>query len=311
MARLALLLASLCATLLLAECSLRLGYARSEGFVQTRAAQRWFARHWGPVNRFGWRDAEVDLARLAATRRLFVLGDSFAAGHGVEERADRFADRLLARLGAGWSLVVMADLGWQTGDELEALRRFPLRPSLLVLAHTPNDIEDAAARHGLRFDYALGTPPPGLAWLVEGSDLANLLYWRWVRFGSRAKLERYWSFVREAYEKPEIFEDHADALRALAQAAREAGAPLVAVVFPDLLDVAGSQDLTARVAAVLRAEGASVLDLGPKLAAREPPDLIVNPLDPHPSAALHAEVAELLAAQVAPWIGAPPAPGIP
>jgi hypothetical protein len=145
---------------------------------------------------------------------------------------------------------------------------------------------------------------------VDGSDLANLLYWRWVRVGSRAKLERYWSFVREAYEKPEVFEDHANALRALAQAAREAGAPLVAVVFPNLLDVAGSRDLTARVAAVLREEGAAVVDLGERLAGREPRALIVNPLDPHPNAALHAEVAELLAALVAPGIGAAAAPGI-
>jgi hypothetical protein len=311
MARLALLLASLCVTLLVAECAVRLGYARSDGFVQTRAAQRWFARHWGPVNRFGWRDAEVDLARLAATRRLFVLGDSFAAGHGIERRSDRFADRLADRLGPGWSLVVMADLGWQTGDELEALRRFPLRPTLLVLSHAPNDIEDAAARHGLRFDYGIGRPPPRLAWLVEGSDLANLLYWRWVRFGQREKLERYWSFVREAYARPEVWEDHAASLRALAQLAREAGATLVAVVFPNLPDVAGSRDLTARVAALLRGEGASVLDLGEELAARDPRSLIVGPLDPHPSAGLHAEVAERLAERLAPAVGVPRAPGIP
>jgi hypothetical protein len=311
MARLALLLASLCASLLAAEFALRLFHARSDGFAQTRSAQRWFARHWGPLNRFGYRDPEYDLQQLARARRLFVLGDSFAAGHGIEERADRFADRLAARLGAGWSLVVMADLGWQSGDELEALRRFPLPPSLLVLAWTPNDVEDAAARLGLRFDFELGDPPPGLAWLVEGSDLANLAYWRWVRFGQRPKLERYWSFLLEAFEKPEVWEIHAAELLALAEAARESGAPLVAAVFPNLLDVPGSRALTGRVAALLRGTGAPVLDLGEVLAGRDPRSLIVNPLDPHPSAALHAEVAELLYAQIAPGIGAGAAAGIP
>ncbi len=310
-ARLAILLASLCASLLGAELGLRLFYARSDGFAQTRSAQRWFARHWGPLNRFGYRDPEYDLERLASTRRLFVLGDSFAAGHGIEDRADRFADRLAARLGPGWSLVVMADLGWQTGDELEALRRFPLRPSLLVLAYTPNDIEDAAARVGLRFDFELGRAPPGLAWLVEGSDLANLAWWRWVRFGQRPKLERYWSFVREASGNPRVWEIHAAEILALAKAAREPSAPLLAVIFPNLLDLEGSRPLTARVADLLRGAGASVLDLGEELGGRDPRGLIVNPLDPHPSAALHAEVAELLYARIAAGIGTPAAAGIP
>ena len=44
-----------------------------DGFLRTRAAQRWYERHWQPINRFGYRDEDYDYDRIRSTRRLLVL----------------------------------------------------------------------------------------------------------------------------------------------------------------------------------------------------------------------------------------------
>jgi hypothetical protein len=137
---------------------------------------------------------------LVSTRRLMVLGDSFAAGSGVEDYRDRFANILGTELGKGWTAIVVAMPGWNTVDEAEALERFPYPPQVLVLSVYLNDIEGAAAYRGEVFRPNVSIHPRALQRLVEGSSLANFVFWRLAtsRFWSDAGEYADWIYGRFA-----------------------------------------------------------------------------------------------------------------
>ena len=96
-------LLSLGLLLLIFEFSFKLFVLQSDRFGHTLAAQRWFEKYWGPTNSFGFRDREFSETDLASTEMLFVVGDSFVAGLGIndpEERISNHLRRWLARTGS-------------------------------------------------------------------------------------------------------------------------------------------------------------------------------------------------------------------
>ena len=291
---------------------LEVGFARfavqSDGLGHTLAARAWFARHWGPANRYGFRDAEP----AATGRRLFVVGDSFVAGHGVARRADRFSDRLASHLAPGWSVLSFARNGWDTGQALAALHAFPIAPDALLWSYYVNDVAGAAARHGRSLDATPPAPPAALRAVVERSHLANFAYWRAWRLANGALAEARWRQQRDSYTDPAVWSDHRRELEAVVTFARERALPLLVVVFPHLNDAAGSRHATRRVAGTFRAAGVRVLDLTDHVAAAPPERFTVNAVDAHPNERLHGEVAErllpLLAAEglLAPAVAAAP-----
>jgi hypothetical protein len=290
--------ASLVLTLGSLEAGFRHFAVYSDGLGQTRAAQRWFQRYWGPLNHAGYRDREIDPAALAATRRLYVVGDSFAAGHGIEDREARFADRVRRGLGPAWSVVLLARNGWNTTDELLALRSMALPPDVIVLSWYVNDIEAVSPQAAPpRLD--LDGEPAGVRAVVQHSDLANFVYWRVRRTRLSGLQSAYWQSVLNAFDDPATWERYATQLRDVAALARAQGALLLVIAFPDLTDVVGTHTIVARVATVFRDEGAEVVDLAERFTGRPPQDLVVSALDAHPNAAVHAEVGELVLRRLA------------
>ena len=102
---------------------------------------------------------------------------------------------------------------------------------------------------------------------------------------------------RAAFSHPEIAADHRRDLERLAALTRERGAELLVLLWP-MHDPEASQPLTGQVARWMEALGARVLDLALHFDGREARDLAASPMDAHPSAEVHAEVAELLAASL-------------
>ena len=72
-------------------------YAESEN-VFTGASLNWLARYWHE-NSLGYRDREWTPEDLAGKQTILVTGDSFAAGWGINDPADRFGDVLAQHLG--------------------------------------------------------------------------------------------------------------------------------------------------------------------------------------------------------------------
>jgi hypothetical protein len=291
-ARAALVLLSTAVTLLVLEFGCHRFGAASDNLAFTLAGKRWFALHWKPLNRLGLRDPEIDDAALERTRRLVVLGDSVAAGQGVDDAADRASGVLRARLAPAWSVVTLAKPGWNTAQETQALRDFAWRPDVVVLWWYLNDIEGAAAAHDVRIAPDLRVEPPLLASLVEHSYLANYWYWRLrLRFGQDL-LGVFDRFLAASYGDAAIWTDYEAELDALLAAVRERRAHLLVVVSPELSNVAGTARYAERVAIFFHARGVPTIDLAAAYADRDPATLVVSALDVHPNEAVHADVAQ-------------------
>lgn len=282
-------LTSLFATLFALELALRVFHVRADGFGVTAMHRAWMELHWKPVNSLGFRDREP--RAQAGVKRVLVLGDSFAAGHGIDELDDTFASVLGRELGAGWSVNVAAKPGWSTDAEFAALARYPLAPDVAVLSYYVNDMAYLLGKGS----QALAHPPAALEWFAGGFFTTSWVYWHVLRGGIDEIQDAHGARQTSAYADEVLWARHAADLSRIAALARERSIALVVVVWPLLDDVESSRAATARVAELFRAQGVSVLDLTPAFAARPARELVQSRSDAHPNAALHAEVGKLLA----------------
>lgn len=271
-------------------------FPQSDNYAFTLSSKRWFARHWGPLNAGGYRDVEQPPEALAGRRVVLVAGDSFVAGQGIEDRRDRFPDRLQRRLGEGWRVVNLGRQGWSTGPEAQAIARFPAPAEVVVLAYHVNDIYDAAARTGYRPPYGVKPPSGRLRPLIEHSYVCDFVFWRIVRYRSLKELSRARrQTLPQCYFSPEIWAEHERELQAVVEAAGERGGELVVLLLPHLADVESSRPALALVGRWFESRGAAVVDAVPRLAGRDPREILVNRYDAHANEALNGEIAEWLA----------------
>ncbi|KHK01814.1 SGNH/GDSL hydrolase family protein [Desulfovibrio sp. TomC] len=287
--------------LLLLEVFMAFFFVQSDGFNITMSSRQWFAHYWQPINSLGYRDVEP-APRSGNEKIVAVLGDSFVAGHGINRAEDRFANGLGQRLGAGWRVVNIAKIGWDTVDEYEALAAYPVTPDVVVLAYFVNDIYRAAEKNGHPLTFAVQFPQGrALNYLVDHFALANFAYWRLARVGNVDDAAKgFWQRLRDAYADPTVFAAHAGELDAIVNWCRERRIRLVALIIPSLSDVAGSAPMTARVAAYFAERNIETLDMTPMLIGKNPADLVVNGVDSHANVRLNAEMAEMLSRAIAP-----------
>lgn len=305
-ARLYLLFAALFLSLAGLEWYFRNHFMESHGYVWTHATARWNETYWKPINSLGFRDAEHTPETLAGKKLLVVVGDSFAAGHGVEDVKDRFSDVLGRRLGEGWAVANIAERGANTPQEFDILERYPHRPDAVLLSYFLNDIESAAEKLALTRVFKAKEPEGILKALVDRSSFANFLYWRFSLWLTATPYDHFRGYLPSLFDHPEVWRLHKAELGRFADYAREREIPLYVVVFPNLLDAEGSRPMTGKVADAFRERDVPVLDLADVLTGRGPSGLIVAPADAHPNAAVQREVGNLLYDR---FFTAPPAGG--
>jgi hypothetical protein len=266
----------------------------SDGADFTLASRRWNEKYWHPINSFGYRDIEHDPASFVGKRLIIVLGDSFAAGHGIENYGDRFSDVLKSELGTDYVVVNVAKNGWDTSDEYRALRSYPNIPETVVLSYVLNDIVGAAHKEEYDTPVLVTPPPKALAYVLDHSYSLNFGYWRLYRSVNTDMGARYWQYLERCHNNPAIWRTHQAELLDIINYARSFNVKLIVIVFPNLRFVKSSEDMTAKVATFFRQNNVRALDLAPLLEGQNPTNLMVNALDAHPSKSLHREVAELL-----------------
>ena len=291
---------SLVWTLIVLESFFRTFVVYPDGFSYTLASRKWLAEYWRPINSFGFRDIEHDLGSLGSKKVLFVVGDSFVAGQGIENPRDRFSDVLAAQLGDDWEVFNIAKSGWDTKDEFNAIRDFPIIPDMVVLSYFVNDIDRTASRVW-RQDQTpfIEQPHWPIRSLVKHSHLFNFFYWRAYRFqNARQMATVYLAYLERAYNDAEVWSVHAQELHRLVDWTENNELDIVAVVFPVLVDLEWSRPFTKKVVHLLQDRGVPVVDLPEKLSGRNPRELVVNQFDAHPSVSLHKEVATLLWAKL-------------
>lgn len=283
----ALVIFSSCYALLTADLLFGLLGVQSHGLGFTLAAKRWEQNYWHPINSYGYRDDE----HMWADHVLFIVGDSFAAGYGVDRIEDRMSGVLARKLGSRWTVATLAKPGWDTVDEYAALLAHPKTPDVIVVSYFLNDIEGAAARHGFPLPQVVVPPPAVLRPLVDRSFLVNWLYWR---FATPGAVDRYWSHMRAAYSTPEIFSAHVADLAKFVRHAANIGARLYFVMWPIPTDLSGSEWMVSKVTEGLTPYHANLIDLRDYLKQKRTTELVVNQTDGHPNAQVHAGVAQLI-----------------
>jgi hypothetical protein len=261
----------------------------SDGFGHTLASRLWFDRYWKPINSRGYRDYESK--QFAGHSVVFIVGDSFVAGHGTKQIEDRFANRAAAMLGGHWEHVVIAHNGWDTGAELKAVKDYPYPPDVIVLSYYINDIEGAAEAQGFRLAQLFRRPGPLTNWVVNKSFFLNWLYWRIYR---RSVGDEYWNYLRASYSNPDVWNAHALELQGFVEHAQSRNIGLCVVVWPSLSRMSESWEFTSKVVGFFRSRGVCVIDLAEVFRGRRSSDLVVNGVDAHPNAATHHEVGALL-----------------
>jgi lysophospholipase L1-like esterase len=276
--------------LLGAEVYFRFIHAESSNII-TFDTQNWLDRYWH-TNSWGYRDHEWLPQDYAGKSTVVVLGDSFAAGWGLENPADRFSDVLAARLGDDYAVFNAAEYGTATAEQLENLRTFPIQqPDVVILQYFLNDINYTGLRLGL-----LPQPEVTPDW-SRATFLGNFLYWRVVvNATSDASLyNRWWQWSYDAYDNVGIWSEHRAEIESFIDYTESIDARLIVVIFPNLLEIVRSIPYVDRVAQVFMERGhPDVLRLFDAAAGWDPEDLLVSRRDSHASASFNRSIGEQL-----------------
>lgn len=275
------------------ELGLRYVWVMSDNFAFSKMHQTWHRLYWHPVNEWGYRDVPV----AAETQtNLLILGDSLVAGYGMNDIADTFPRLLAAQLPQDHAVNSVAQPGWGISTALGALANYPVQPDVLILSHFINDILEGPAgqQYAQPFPQIRIAPTGATAWWVETFHSANFLYYRAFHYFAVDSAALYNDHVRNAYADDAVWAAYQAEMRAYLDYAQAHNIPLIVLVWPDLLDVAGSQAITQPVVDYFEANGIAVVDMAAHLRAEAPAALVVNPFDAHPGPLSHQRAADAL-----------------
>ncbi len=171
------------------------------------------------INADGFRDYEFSTEKPEGVYRIVVLGDSITFGW-LQRQEEIYPKLLEAKLnataapGRRFEVYNMGVGGYHAGQELELLRAKALRyqPDLIIVGYCANDNQ-------IGFDAGLWRH-----FSRSGSRTWDFISLRWMLYRERTAEK---SLVERSYE-------------GMAAAAKEAGVPLLALIFPDKLSPDGS-----------------------------------------------------------------------
>lgn len=296
--RLALLALSAVATAGVLELSLRaLGSdaARPTGYAPVNTDRR-FGR---PRNARGYRDAERRLEKPAGTRRLIVLGDSFAWGASIEYEdtwAQRLERGLVRRRGERWEAVNLALPGLGASDYAAQLpaEAMAYAPDVVIVGWVLNDAETKEQMIARERAYVERERQPA-------SPFDSSALFRFVRKrlqATRDARERI-AYHRRLYgDSDPGWQQARRSLKTIGALCRERGVPWIVAVFPlfgnPLDERYPFADVHARVAQAAAESGARAVDLLPSYRGLRSEVLVVNALDEHPNEIAHRIAASVL-----------------
>lgn len=111
----------------------------SVGDEKTLIGKNWFNYYWN-VNDFGYRDKNIAEIDRPNKKNIFIIGDSYVAGHGLKKEEQRFSNILRSELKDCSDIFNLGVCGADTKDEYDFLLSFPIKPDLIILSYVINDI---------------------------------------------------------------------------------------------------------------------------------------------------------------------------
>lgn len=274
---------------LLGEAYFRCCFAQSENTI-TLATQNWLDRYW-QTNSLGYRDRDWTPSDWADKTTIVITGDSFAAGWGIDDPANRFGDVLAALLGDRYAVINLGVYGTSTPEQLALLRDHPLStPDVVIMQYFLNDINYTMLSMGV-LPQAQSAP----AWAQE-SYFGNFLYVRLISPLLDPGFNRdWWGENYAAYDNAVVWDAHRAEIDAYLDHVEAIGARLIVVIFPNMLDPVRSVAYVDRVAEAIAARGHDdILKLFDAAAAWDLNARIVSARDTHPSAAFHRYIGDAL-----------------
>jgi hypothetical protein len=253
------------------------------------ASKVWFARYW-QLTPLGFReDAALEVSDTTRGQLEFI-GDSFLAGHGVKNPADRFSDLIQARAGDRWRIHNHGQNGADTNSEVYQLDSHDDSPKLVVLCWYVNDVEVIAKLYGFRTGNE-GQRAPFPISGIHGSYFLNYLA---HLFPSHVSGNNYLKFLQKAYSDPGFMKQYTWHLNTLQSFAHVMKARFAVVLFPMLNAVTESDFAIRPMRDYWAREGVPCLDLSPIYTHYEANALVVNGTDAHPNEFAHKLAADAI-----------------
>lgn len=282
------------------------------GYAHPQSVSYDLGKNHVSLNSHGLRDDDIPLAKPPGERRVLVLGDSVAFGWGVSQ-GETFSDRmepiLRARTGTPWQVINAGVNGYNSEQEAAWLRLYGLRfqPDIVVLVYVDNDVEpvfDPNATTWRRYPDWPGSLPELLERMRALSFLFQMTHlMQRARESTPPALPLATAGTSLAPPVPTGITAHprwAESRAALA----DIGARCKAAGIPFLVARnSGSEPAFQRE---LAAFGIPAIELEPAWQKIPHEQSHVSRVDSHPSPAVHAEMAALLAGDLARrgWLGA-------
>ena len=262
---------------------------------------RYAPGHCG-FNARGYRDGDHALAKPPGVFRFAVIGDSVAAGDGVEldERFDRTLERHLVESGVRAEAVNLARTGYSTSQELIVLEKegFAYHPDLVIWSYVLNDPADPVYHNANGRLGRFYARPRSYAW----HELARLLFKARERIAARGCPDEFHLLLHCAYA-----DRVSAALARIGELSAARHTPVLLVIHPVFEREPANGDpgfapLHAELAREARAAGLAVVDLRDAYARYAPGELQQTSrdwFDPwHPNARGHAVAAEAIEAEL-------------
>lgn len=281
--------------------------AISDGFGQTKMHQNWRERYGViPTNSLGLRDEEPVQSGKPA---MYVIGDSFAAGHGINNYQDRFANVLESRLKHQWDLILLAKGGWGTQKQLDVYAEVSNNrddsQGVLIWQYYINDIDDSGQSVGIaRPSIYLGAPRL-LKPIVDNYHFANFLYWGVFRTVYARELgQQYLAYLEKCFSDHSVWEHHCGQLQQVIDLQHRselktveetpADRKLIVIVYPNLKDIPATRSLSDKVAGFFESQGVDVVNMADLLSEYSPEEITVNVFDGHANEMANGVLAEHL-----------------
>jgi lysophospholipase L1-like esterase len=264
--------------------------AQSQEGGLTLASHIWFERHWPPMTG-DYRDTPK--TDTLGKKKVFIVGDSFSAGHGLNTAEERYGNILGEKLGEKEYVTYNLGIsGSDTRDEYTRLLKFGKTPDILILQYFPNDIEKVAHDHGLipQGFRPYSDLPRFVQSLFMRSYLLNYLYWQFPH-GNFAPFDVY---ARTAYGTPAIINDHLGDLTKFITYAKEHNARFYVVMFPFSHNIEKTAQYVKPVVNLFQTNNVPILDVGKLIGDIAPNDRVVGRNDGHASAIVNKRVGEAL-----------------
>lgn len=269
----------------------------TDAFAINKSTLRWMDRHYH-LNNFGARDDQDYSPQIGKDKgRITFFGDSFTAGHGIEEVGDRFTNLIRAKLPT-WEVHTMARNGHETADILPRIKNLIAQSyelDLAILVYNLNDISYLAPSREKVYE-KVSEIRASVNWLTRNSYFANTFWMRWQAAGDPS-ISNYYSFVRDTYDNPSTWAQQRDSLTQLKALLQQKADKMLVITFPFLSDLNPDHEFLnvhQKLDLFWKEVDVPHLDLGPIFYDRPERAMVVSKYDAHPNERAHKIAAEAI-----------------